>query len=161
MTETTAATAAAPWTGRLVHAVMTPIRAFRREYLPPLMVYFAYGTLGLTAIASQFWVKKNLTLSPAELAALGVWMTLPWAMKMVFGELVDTVPLLGSQRRNYIFVGASLIALSMLMLAGAAGGWLTFARPDKIDRRRAGKAEGVQAHAAVRGDQCGPEHGSA
>lgn len=132
MTETTAATAAAPWTERLVHAVMTPIRAFRREYLPPLMVYFAYGTLGLTAIASQFWVKKNLTLSPAELAALGVWMTLPWAMKMVFGELVDTVPLLGSQRRNYIFVGASLIALSMLMLAGAAGGWLTFARPDKI-----------------------------
>lgn len=134
MSETTSDNAAAQttWTAHFADAVMMPIKAFRREYLPPLMVYFAYGTLGLTAIASQFWVKKNLSLSPAELAALGVWMTLPWAMKMVFGELVDTVPLLGSQRRIYIFLGAGLIALSLLMLAGAAGGWLTFARPDKI-----------------------------
>lgn len=133
MTDTTASTGPkAPWTTQLADAVLLPIKAFRREYLPPLMVYFAYGALGLTAIASQFWVKKNLTLSPAELAALGVWMTLPWAMKMVFGELVDTVPLLGSQRRNYIFVGAGLIAVSLAMLAGAASGALTFARPDKL-----------------------------
>lgn len=133
MTDTTAGKPARQsWQEHAVEAVMTPIRAFRLEYLPPLMVYFAYGTLGLTAIASQFWVKKVLTLSPAELAALGVWMTLPWAMKMVFGELVDTVPLLGSQRRMYIFVGAGLIALSLVMLAGAAGGWITFARPDKL-----------------------------
>lgn len=133
MTDTTAPKAGhQSWQDHAVEAVMTPIRAFRLEYLPPLMVYFAYGTLGLTAIASQFWVKKNLTLSPAELAALGVWMTLPWAMKMVFGELVDTIPLLGSQRRHYIFVGAGLIVASLVMLAGAAGGWLSFARPDKI-----------------------------
>ena len=133
MTETTAPKSAhQTWQEHAVEAVMTPIRAFRLEYLPPLMVYFAYGTLGLTAIASQFWVKKNLTLSPAELAALGVWMTLPWAMKMVFGEMVDTVPLLGSQRRIYIFIGAGLIALSLVMMAGASGGWITFARPDKL-----------------------------
>ena len=31
---------------------------------------------------------------------------------MVFGELVDTVPLLGSQRRAYVFVGAGLIAVA-------------------------------------------------
>ncbi len=113
-------------------AVLAPLLAYRRAYLPPIMVYFAYGALGLIAIADSFWVKGALKLSPADLAGLSVWLTLPWAIKMVFGELVDTVPLLRSQRRSYIFVGAGLIALSLLMLAGAAGGWLTFAKPDTL-----------------------------
>jgi hypothetical protein len=117
---------------RLQAAILTPIRAFRLAYLPPLMVYFAYGALGLTAIASSFWVKRSLKITPAELAALGVWLSLPWAMKMVVGELVDTVRILGSQRRAYVFAGAGLIAFSMLMLAGAAGGWLRFATPERI-----------------------------
>jgi hypothetical protein len=50
----------------------------------------------------------------------------------VFGELVDTVPLLGSQRRIYVFIGAGLIALSFVLLAGAAGGWITVVRPDSL-----------------------------
>ena len=53
-------------------------------------------------------------------------------MKMVFGELVDTVPLLGSQRRAYVFVGAGLIAISFVLLAGAAGGWITACAPDRL-----------------------------
>jgi MFS family permease len=130
--EVTQATNAATALQRLKMAVWAPIRAFRRAYLPPLMVYFAYGALGLTAIASSFWVKKSLSLTPAELAALSVWLSLPWAMKMVFGELVDTVRILGSQRRIYVFIGAGLIALSLVLLAGAAGGWLTFMRPDRL-----------------------------
>lgn len=111
---------------------MTPVRAFRWRYLPLLMVYFAYGALGLTAIASSFWVKQSLTLSPADLAAVGVWLSLPWAMKMVFGELVDSVPILGSQRRVYVFIGAGLIAFSLLLLAGASSDTLTFASKDTL-----------------------------
>ncbi len=119
---------------RLEAALLSPIRAFRLRYLPLLMVYFAYGALGLIAVAESFWVKKALTLSPAELAALNVWITLPWTVKMVFGELVDSVPILGSQRRVYVFVGAAFIAAGMVLLAGAAGGWLTFASPENIYR---------------------------
>lgn len=119
---------------RLEAALLNPIRAFRPRYLPLLMVYFAYGALGLIAVAESFWVKKALTLSPAELAALNVWITLPWTVKMVFGELVDSVPLLGSQRRVYVFLGASFIAAGMLLLAGAAGGWLNFASPENLYR---------------------------
>jgi MFS family permease len=117
---------------QLEAAVLTPIRAFRLRYLPLLMVYFAYGALGLTAIASSFWVKQSLTMTPSDLASLGVWLSLPWAMKMVFGEIVDSVPLLGSQRRIYVVLGAGLIALGLLMLAGASSGRLTFATPDTI-----------------------------
>ena len=113
-------------------SILAPLAAFRRAYLPPVMVYFAYGALGLTAIADSFWVKSALNLSASELAGLSVWLTLPWAIKMVFGEMVDTIAIAGSQRRAYIFAGAGLIALSLLMLAATAGGWLTFARPDSL-----------------------------
>ena len=102
---TTAASAAEHVQNALQRALLAPIRAFRLAYLPLLMVYFAYGALGLIAVADSFWVKKELTLTPAALAQLGVWLTLPWAMKMVFGELVDTVPILGSQRRVYVLLG--------------------------------------------------------
>ncbi len=120
------------WRERLKAAVLAPLAALRLAYVPLLMVYFSYGALGIVGVADSFWVKKTLTLSPAELAQLGVWLTLPWAIKMVFGELVDTVSILGSQRRAYVFIGAGLIALSMLMLAGTAGGWLTWMAPDKM-----------------------------
>lgn len=121
-----------PWIMKLRAALIAPLKAMRLAYLPLLMVYFAYGAMGLVAVADSFWVKKALTLSPADLARLGVWLTLPWAIKMVFGELVDTVAILGSRRRAYVFIGAGMIAASLVMLAGAAGGWLTFASPDKI-----------------------------
>lgn len=117
---------------KLEAALLAPVRAMRRDYLPLLMVYFAYGATGLTAVAESFWIKRDLNWSPAELAALGVWLALPWTIKMVFGELVDTVPVAGSQRRAYVFIGAGLVALSLLMLAGAAGNWITVLRVDQL-----------------------------
>ena len=83
-------------------SLLQPIRAFRLHYVPLLMVYFAYGALGLIDVSRDMWIKESLTLSPAELAGIGVWLALPWTVKMVFGELVDTVPIFGSQRRSYI-----------------------------------------------------------
>src|SRR4029079_19343426 len=49
-------------------------RAMLLRYLPLLMIYYAYGALGLVAIAEAFWIKEALTLSPAELAAIAVWL---------------------------------------------------------------------------------------
>ena len=51
-----------------------------------------------------------MTLTPAELAGIGVWLSLPWTVKMVFGQLVDSVPIFGSQRRSYILIGAAFTA---------------------------------------------------
>jgi len=117
---------------KLRTALLTPIRAMRLRYLPLLMIYFAYGALGLITIAQVFWIKAALTLTPAELAAIAVWLTLPWTIKMVFGQLVDSVPVLGSQRRAYVFMGASLVATGLVVLAGAAGGWITFASKNAL-----------------------------
>ena len=112
--------------------LMAPVRGFRFAYLPLLSVYLASGALGLIAVADQFWVKQALSLSPAELAALAGWLQLPWVAKMVFSELVDSLPILGSQRRAYVFLGGGLVAAGLALLAGAAGGWITWARPEAL-----------------------------
>ncbi|MGH6736684.1 MAG: hypothetical protein ACRECX_11485 [Methyloceanibacter sp.] len=117
---------------KLKAALITPVRAMRLRYVPLLMIYYAYGALGLVAIAEAFWVKEALTFTPAELAALAVWLTLPWTIKMVFGQLADSVPILGSQRRMYVFIGASLVASGIVILAGAAGGWIAFASKNAL-----------------------------
>ena len=113
-------------------SVLRPIQSFRPHYLPVVMVYFAYGALGLIDVTRDMWIKESLSLSPSQLAGVAVWLTLPWTVKMVFGELVDTVPIFGSQRKSYIIIGAALMALGLLILAGAAGGWLTFARANQL-----------------------------
>ncbi len=112
--------------------LLAPIRAFRWRYLPLLMVYFAYGALGLIDVTRDMWIKESLTLDPAQLAEIGVWLNLPWTVKMVFGELVDCVPIFGSQRRSYILIGATLTASGLVTLAGAAGGWLSFLPPGQL-----------------------------
>jgi MFS family permease len=113
-------------------SILRPILAFRLPYVPVVMVYFAYGALGLIDVTRDLWIKESLSFSPAQLAAIGVWLMLPWTVKMVFGELVDTVPIFGSQRKSYILIGAGLTAAGMVILAGAAGHWLTFLSPDGL-----------------------------
>ena len=117
---------------QIQRALLNPILAFRKEYLPLLMVYFAYGALGLIAIAETFWVRKSLGISAVDLAALGVWLTLPWTIKMVFGELVDTVSIMGSQRRAYVYIGASLMAAGLILLSMAAAGRMPRFSPETL-----------------------------
>ena len=112
--------------------LLRPIRAFRLRYVPVVMVYFAYGALGLVDVTRDLWIKESLSFTPSQLASIAVWLTLPWTVKMVFGELVDTVPIFGSQRKAYVLIGAALMAAGLLTLAGAAGRWLTLARTDSL-----------------------------
>ncbi len=116
----------------LAAPLLAPLRGLRLSYLPLLGVYLASGALGLIAVADQFWVRQSLTLTPAELASLAVWLQLPWVAKMVVSELVDCVPILGSQRRAYILLGGGLVALGLLTLAGTAARWFSFAAPETL-----------------------------
>jgi hypothetical protein len=100
---------------------ITPIRAIRVRYIPLLLIYFAYGSSVFVAIARDFWVKKELSLSAEDLLALSVWLTVPWTIKMIFGQLVDSVTVFGSNRKIYVFIGAFLIMISTLMLVDVVG----------------------------------------
>ena len=64
-------------------------REFRLSYLPPLMVYLAYGVSGLTAIVGTFFVKDYLGLSAEFLAALGFWAGIPWACLLYTSDAAD------------------------------------------------------------------------
>lgn len=102
--------------------LLAPIKAFRLRYLPLLMIYFAYGASAFSAVADSFFVKEHLSISAAGLMTLGVWLSLPWTIKMVFGQLVDCLPIFGSARRIYIFIAAGMMVIGSLLLAGLAGG---------------------------------------
>ena len=122
--ETSQATPPAAKTAALfwLSALLRPIGGFRLTYLPLAMIYFAYGALGLIDVSRDMWIKERLTLSPAELAGIAVWLSLPWTVKMVFGELVDCVPIFGSQRKAYVLIGAGATASGMLTLASRRDG---------------------------------------
>lgn len=93
-------------------------REMRLSYLPPLMVYVAAGISGLTSIVGTFYVKEKLGLSAEFLAMLGFWMMLPWALKMPMGHLVD---LIWRWKGLLVYLGASLIMLSLLIMIGLLG----------------------------------------
>jgi len=90
-------------------------RELRLSFLPPLMVYAAYGISGLTGIVGTFFVKDYLGLSAEFLAALLFWANIPWALKMPLGHLVD---LIWRFKAGLVFLGAGLIALSLLIMIG-------------------------------------------
>jgi hypothetical protein len=90
-------------------------RELRFSYLPPLMVYMAAGISGLTGIVGTFFVKDYLGLSAAFLAALGFWAGIPWALKMPIGHVVDLV---WRWKGGLVYLGASLIAASLLIMVG-------------------------------------------
>jgi hypothetical protein len=90
-------------------------RQFRWSYLPPLMVYFAAGVSGLTAIVGTFFVKEYLELSAAFIAGLAFWAGVPWVLKMPLGHLVD---LIWRWKSLLVYLGAALIALSLGIMYG-------------------------------------------
>jgi hypothetical protein len=101
------------WRNWLDRNVLDLARQMRLSYLPPLMVYLAAGVSGLTGIVGTFYVKEYLGLSAEFLATLSFWVMLPWALKMPLGHLVD---LLWRYKAGLIYLGASLIAASLLIM---------------------------------------------
>src|SRR5574339_928865 len=89
-------------------------REFRLSYLPPLMVYMAYGISGLTSIVGTFFVKDYLGLSASFLATLGFWAGIPWALKMPIGHTVDLV---WRWKSWLVGLGAGLLTISLGIMA--------------------------------------------
>ncbi|HJT12724.1 MAG TPA: hypothetical protein VJ790_08900, partial [Dongiaceae bacterium] len=106
--------AAAAGTGSWLRVTFVDLgRQFRWSYLPPLMVYFAAGVSGLTAIVGTFFIKDYLDLSAAFLAGLAFWAVIPWALKMPLGHLVD---LIWRWKALLVWLGAGLIAASVTIM---------------------------------------------
>lgn len=105
-------------------------RQFRWSYLPPLMVYLAAGVSGLTSIVGTFFIKDYLDLSAAFLAGLAFWAGIPWTLKMPIGHLVD---LMWRRKALLVYIGASLIAISILLMYGIIAHTATMATFMKVE----------------------------
>jgi hypothetical protein len=88
-------------------------RQVRWSYLPPLMIYFAFGFSGLTMIVGTFFVKDYLDLSAATLAGLAFWVGMPWALKMPLGHLVDII---WRWKWLLVWLGAAMVGLSIFIM---------------------------------------------
>lgn len=88
-------------------------RQLRWSFLPPLLIYFAYGAQGITSVAGAFYVKEYLDLPAAFLAGLSFWVGIPWALKMPIGHLVD---LIWRWKYLLILLGAALMAMSYAII---------------------------------------------
>jgi hypothetical protein len=106
------------------------IGGFRAAYLPILVTYFAYGASAITGIATLYFQKDVLKLTPADVAEIGFWLGLPWSMKMVVGVSSDAYPIFGSKRLAYLLIGAVCSVAGFAALATVVhtkGGYLAAA----------------------------------
>lgn len=89
-----------------------------------LLVYFVQGILGLSRLAVSFYLKDDLGLTPAEVAALGGIASIPWTVKPLFGFFSDGFPIFNYRRRPYLILSGLLGTASWLALATVVDtGW--------------------------------------
>lgn len=83
------------------------------------ILYFMQGiaepTDGLLAQPVRALLKQ-WGRSPSEITAFVAWCSIPWALKVFFGFLVDFFPIGRSRYRSYLLLTTGLCAAGMLML---------------------------------------------
>ncbi len=100
--------------------LLQPILSMKWKYLPLLTIYFADRFAAFSQIAETFWIKDSLNLTSSELISIAIWANLPWSMKIIFGQLLDSVKIAGSQRRSYIFIAAFLMLIGNIINVAVA-----------------------------------------
>ncbi|MEM7590934.1 MAG: folate/biopterin family MFS transporter [Cyanobacteria bacterium P01_A01_bin.83] len=95
------------------------------ELLAILTIYFVQGILGLARLAVSFFLKDDLGLTPAEVAALTGITAIPWIVKPLFGFMSDGLPIFGYRRRPYLILSGFLGTASWLALATVVDNALT------------------------------------
>lgn len=87
------------------------------ELMAILLVYFVQGILGLARLAVSFFLKDDLSLSPAQVSALMGVAALPWMVKPLFGFISDGLPIFGYRRRPYLILSGLLGTGAWIALA--------------------------------------------
>lgn len=85
-----------------------------------ITIYLVQGILGLARLAISFFLKDDLGLTPAEVAALTGVAALPWVTKPILGFFSDRWPLFGYRRRSYLVLSGILGTVSWLALGTIA-----------------------------------------
>jgi BT1 family len=92
------------------------------EIMAIVTIYFVEGALGLARLAQTYLLKDELSLGPAELAALTGIFALPWTIKPLYGFLSDGFPLFGYRRKSYL-IAAGLLGATSYGVLSMSGFW--------------------------------------
>lgn len=84
-----------------------------------IVVYFLQGALSLARLATNFYLKDDLGLSAAELAAITGLFSIPWVVKPLYGLASDAVPIAGSRRKSYLALSGLVGCASFCALAAS------------------------------------------
>ncbi|GAB4213169.1 MAG: folate/biopterin family MFS transporter [Synechococcales cyanobacterium] len=87
------------------------------ELVAILLVYFVQGAIGISRLAVSFFLKDDLGLDPAQVAAMTGVAVIPWTIKPLYGWLSDQVPWRGYRRRPYLILAGGLGSLAWLAMA--------------------------------------------
>lgn len=85
------------------------------------LVYFCQGIgqhVGLVSQPLQFFFKQALGLNPAQVTEYLAVLTIPWAIKPLYGLVSDFIPLFGYRRKTWLLVTNTLAAAGFLWLFG-------------------------------------------
>ena len=82
------------------------MKAMRKDYSRILIpfVYFIAGATGIASVATTFYYKGDLQLSPAQVAILGSIAIIPWSIKPLYGFFSDRQAIWGYRRKPYLFL---------------------------------------------------------
>lgn len=69
------------------------------------IVYFIQGAMGVTGVAMPLFL-RSLKWSIGEIAAVSSIAAFPWVIKIAYGLLSDSYPLLGYRRKSYLVLFA-------------------------------------------------------
>lgn len=99
------------------------IKSLRAKYLPLLFVYFANSFCIFSQIAETFWFKNDLFLTAEQIISITIWANIPWTTKIFFGQILDSVKILGSRRHIYIIIAVIIMFLGNIITISVANGW--------------------------------------
>lgn len=99
----------------MINLLIKPFLAFKVKYVPLLFIYVANSFVIFSQIAETFWIKNNLTLTQSEVISISIWANLPWSMKIILGQCLDSFKIFGSQRHSYIIIASLLMLFGNLL----------------------------------------------
>jgi len=82
-----------------------------------MLQYFNQGMMAIVALAYLNMFTSQYKLEPAEMQYLSSMIMLPWSPKLVYGIFIDTFPIFGSRKRNYLIVMSLIMTISSLLVA--------------------------------------------
>ncbi len=93
-----------------------------KKHIPSILAYFFIGLSTLTAVAGILFNKNVIHLSNTQLISVTIWTSLPWSCKLLFGSIMDSIKIAGSQRKAYLLLASLLGILSSLGMVEVSTG---------------------------------------